>query len=139
MKNLIVVRGVANTGKSESIKIAYQMFKTAYPRAKIQELFVGVDITIIITINGVKVGIESQGDPSSKLFRSLKHFVRTDCQLIICATRTRGGTVDAVNALSRKYEVNWIDKTRIPNPKRWKLNNRSVAREIFEATQHLHL
>ena len=71
MKNrtIIAVRGVANQGKSASIKIVYSLLRELYPAAKIEELNIGVDITVVITIDGVKVGIESQGDPNSRLFQ----------------------------------------------------------------------
>lgn len=51
----------------------------------------------IIVINGKKVGIESEGDPYSRLEESLNYFMREKCDIIFCACRTRGMTVKWVN------------------------------------------
>ena len=135
MKTLIALSGVANQGKSTSIKIAYDMIKTAYPKAHFDEIIIGVDITVVITIDGVKVGIESQGDPGSRLFRSLDHFVKVGCKVIVCATRTRGATVDAVSALSGKYNIIWLNKTRASSIQAQGTSNRSIAQQIFNAVK----
>ncbi|OGJ90451.1 MAG: hypothetical protein A2268_03005 [Candidatus Raymondbacteria bacterium RifOxyA12_full_50_37] len=132
MKILIAVRGVANRGKSASIKKAYQLLKSKYSGANFEEIIFKADIKIIITVKGVKVGIESQGDPSSRLFESLKYFVEVGCQVIICATRTRGETFDAVNALAGQYQIKWIDKPNEPNPEQQEAANDTVAHEIYE-------
>ena len=131
MKTLIAVRGVANRGKSTSIKESYLLLKRAYPKANVEELFIGEDITIIITINGMKVGIESQGDPNSRLFKSLPHFVEMGCHVIICATRTSGKTVDLVNEFADRYTINWLDKSSVPNGHEQEAANTVAARKIL--------
>ena len=132
MKTLIAVRGVANRGKSASIKEVYLLLKRAYPGAEFEDIFIGADITAIITINGLKVGVESQGDPNSRLFKSLPHFVRRGCQVIICATRTRGETVDLVNKYADRYSVSWLDKSSAPNED---AANRATALKILAMVQ----
>lgn len=134
-KTIIVLRGVANQGKSTSIKMAYALLKNAYPNAHFQELHIGVDITVVITINGTKIGIESQGDPNSRLFASLDHFVSIGCKVIICATRSRGKTVEAVNALEGKYKIDWHSKSSAPSAAKQDAANRFVAQQIFAAVQ----
>ncbi len=135
MKTLIAVRGVANRGKSASIKNAYALLKAAHPSATVEEMFIGADITVVMTVSGVKVGIESQGDPNSRLFKSLDRFVNIGCKVIICATRTSGKTVHAVNALARQYEIKWLDKPNDPNAHEQEAANATVAREIFTMAQ----
>jgi hypothetical protein len=132
---LIAIRGVANQGKSTSIKLAYELIKNAYPRANFEEINIGVDITVVVTINGVKVGIESQGDPKSRLFESLRRFVKIDCKVIICATRSRGATVDAVSKLAGKYNINWINKFGASTSRAQGASNQSVAQQILAAVQ----
>jgi hypothetical protein len=141
VNTLIAVRGVAKRGKSTSIKKAYELLKNAYPDAEIELGPKTKDITIIITINitkngvtvKVKVGIESQGDrgdPDSRLVKSLKHFVEIGCKVIICATRTDGKTVEAVNKLT-SHEIKWIEKKNEPHDQKQELANDSVANDIF--------
>ena len=130
MKKLIAVRGVAERGKSSSIKMVYQMLKTAYPRAEIRELFVGVDITVVITVNGVKVGIESQGDPNSRLKESLNLFVKIGCEVIICATRTRGMTVNWVEEKQPPYDIIWKAQKAAATIDSQDVANSQMAKEI---------
>jgi len=129
------VRGIANRGKSASIKKAYQLLKDAHPTANVDEIFVGVDITIVITINGVKVGIESQGDPNSRLFNSLKRFVEVGCEVIVCATRTSGMTVQVVSDLSSQYQIKWFEKSNVRNAEGQEAANYAVAQDIFLAAK----
>ena len=68
MKTIIAVRGAASRGKSTSIKLAFELLKDAYPNADVQNLLTRttrVDIKIIVTIRGVQIGIESQGDQTA--------------------------------------------------------------------------
>ena len=92
----------------------------------------------IITIDKIKIGIESQGDPNSRLFESLKEFVKINCDLIICSTRTSGATVGAVSALyaSDNYDIIWVTNYRSNEKNQDTLNNFS-ARQIFELIQNL--
>ena len=134
-KTIIALRGVANQGKTTSIKIAYELLKDAYPKAHIEEFYIGVDITVIITVNGVKIGIESQGDPNSRLFQSLRHFVGIGCKVIICATRSRGATVEAVNAFAGKYQIKWYPKSGASSTSKQVADNRSFAQQIVAAVR----
>lgn len=134
-RTIIAVRGVTNQGKSASIKIAYSLLRELYPAAHIEEFHFGVDITVVITINGVKVGIESQGDPNSRLFQSLEHFVKIGCKVIVCATRSRGATVEAVNSLAGKFRVEWYPKQGVSSASTHAAANRFFAQQIVAAVQ----
>ena len=65
------------------------------------------DITVIVEINAIKIGIESQGDPQSRLGKSLKLFVKEECSFIVCTCRTKGESLRTVNAISSndKYRL----------------------------------
>lgn len=137
MKKVIAVWGAANTGKTKSIKRAYTMLTDAYPGAEVEEFWNGVDITVVITAEGAKLGIESQGDPTGqRLKKSLQRFVDIGCQLIICATRTRGSTCKVVEEFRKKneYELEWLEKCYVP-PENWECGIESTAQDIFRATQ----
>ena len=73
-KIVIVNKGHAAVGKSSSIKQVYEMLKTLYPSA-VTDIKKDGDITATIDINGVLVGIESQGDPNSRMFATLPDLV----------------------------------------------------------------
>jgi len=85
------------------------------------------DITKIITVNGIKIGIESQGDPNSNLFTSLALFDKEKCDLIICATRTKGNTVNEVMKYESNsgYDVIWLSNLFSGQKDKDELNNKS--------------
>lgn len=135
MKTLLAVRGVGNRGKSTSVKKAYELLKKAHPTAQVDGDDTRLDIKIVITIDGVKVGIGSQGDPTSRLPASLRYFVEIGCEVIICSTRTSGKTVDAVNALASQYVIRWFDKTKILGADEQESANQEAAHAIFAAAE----
>lgn len=107
-KTVIALSGFEKTGKTSTIKKFYELLKLKYPEIKeIHSHIGGGDIQKILELNGVKIGIESQGDPDSRIFESLKMFSEKEkCDIIVCAIRTKGGTLNAVNKLvTLGYEI----------------------------------
>ncbi len=83
-------------------------------------------------INGVLVGIETQGDPSSRLEESIELFIKEKCKIIVCASRTSGMTVNWINKYSKAFNIEWIEKKNAENDsERENLNNKK-AEEIVE-------
>ena len=60
-----------------------------------------------MNINGVDIAIISQGDPSTGLKDKLNNAIK-NCKVVICATRTSGETVEAVNSISQIYDAEVI-------------------------------
>jgi len=116
-KEVIALWGIANVGKSQTIKRVYQLLRLRHANAiadrdsEINEK----DIKVILDINGIKIGIESQGDPNSRLISSLSWFVKSKCTVIICASRTDGKNAEAIDKLRLKgYDVVlWLKKERV--------------------------
>jgi hypothetical protein len=114
MKEVIALRGTTNKGKGQTVKKVPGLLLAKYPGAKVENLIPqsrSLDIKVLVTINGVKVGIESQGDPRpGRLPESLTDFVKLGCEIIICATRTSRGTVIAVEKLKTDsgYNIVWL-------------------------------
>ncbi|UTW47126.1 ATP-binding protein [Bacterioplanoides sp. SCSIO 12839] len=93
MNRVIALFGPGNSGKTSTLRIVHQQllkmdFDTMEKYHKSH-----VDIREIFIIDGVKVGLETQGDPYSRLAESLELFKKIGCKIIICASRTRGSTV----------------------------------------------
>lgn len=53
--------------------------------------------------NNKLVGIESYGDPGSAQGETLDDFAAQGCEVIICASRTRGGTRNRVEQIASKF------------------------------------
>ena len=116
------------------------MLTAKHPEAKIEQNHTTkAEVRIVLTINGLKIGIESQGDPSGRLIReSLDLFVKTGCDLIICATRTSGATKNRVDALqSQGFDVHWLEQRPRSEPYEQVLRSLANAREIVEKAEVL--
>ena len=107
-KTVIAISGASNQGKSASIKEIVQRITLRFPSAFVDYKINTADVKAIIQIGHVKIGIESQGDPGSRLGASLQEFIKEGCDIIVCATRTRGETVELVNEMFAKYHYDII-------------------------------
>ena len=103
MKKVIAVAGTEDRGKSGTLWLVHNKLLKKYPDAISFRPFPRVtkDVCIILTIKGVKIGLEGRGDPSDRLPFTLKRFVQEKCQIIICTCRTGGRTRKAVEALEQ--------------------------------------
>lgn len=110
MKKLVIAnRGSGHIGKSSSIKAVYQLMKDKGHKILVEE-WQGGDIKAIFEIDGVKVGIESQGDPDSQMEPTMEVFVDAGCEIIVTACRTKSYTYEKVwKYLGEEngYEILW--------------------------------
>jgi hypothetical protein len=112
-KTVITLQGISDTGKTQTIRKIREILIKTYPNHQEQFLIDKYDIKTIITItlaDGtiITVGIESQGDPDSRLVHErLVDFI--ECDIVICACRTKGDPVAAVCEFSKNngFEVVW--------------------------------
>lgn len=109
-KKIIALFGRANVGKTSTLRRVLQSLEER-PGATVDRQIDRVDIRAIILIDGLKIGIETQGDPTGRLAESLELFAREGCNVIICATRTSGRTMDAVKRHEGVFRIKWIKKT----------------------------
>jgi GTPase SAR1 family protein len=128
-KKIIGLFGAAKVGKSTTINKVYDILTQKYDYTENgQSLLQYKDIRVVIVINGIKIGIESQGDPNSRLKESLDIFVKAGCDIIVCATRTSGMTVGWVEAKKPLYDVEWKEKK--PDVTQQEISNLNMANEI---------
>ena len=141
MRKLVIAdRGTGQIGKSSSVKAVYQLIKDEGHKLLVEE-WQGADIKAIFQIDGVKVGIESQGDPSTIMEETMEEFVKTGCDIIVTACRTKWGTYDKVAlylgndygydilwAAHYVYQVAGADETR-------DLLNARYARQVYQLIQ----
>lgn len=125
-KIVIANSKMAHNGKSTSVKYVYEILSTRYsnrvliPTSGIYDSL--QDVKSIIEIpqaygHVVKVGIESQGDPGTKinpprLIQSIKDFLIEGCEIILLACRTKGDTIDQVGYLRNiGWQAIWFDNS----------------------------
>jgi hypothetical protein len=134
MAEIYVLQGPADCGKSSTIKEIFRILNTKYPNCIKKNYFPNqYDIKIEMqNIKGFLVGIESQGDPNSRLENSLNDFEKSECDIIFCAARTRGMTVQWINSHSKKYHINFIKQTIVENNKGQQIQrDQNVAQNII--------
>lgn len=108
-KTIIAVYGRASEGKSTSIKLVCKKLLDEFPNAVSnipkEEISYSGDILVIITIGSIRIGIESQGDPKSRMItqETIKYLAEEKCDIILCATRTSGDTVKKVDEIASNY------------------------------------
>lgn len=142
MMNKLVIanRGAGYIGKSSSVRSVYQLLKDNGHKLLVEE-WQGEDIKAIFDINGVKVGIESQGDPGYDMEKTMEEFVGTNCDIIITSCRTRLDTYHKVTDYlgeENGYDILWAahyvyqapgaDKTRA-------LLNARYAQQVYQLIQ----
>ncbi|MDX4061695.1 hypothetical protein Q6A90_04875 [Aliarcobacter skirrowii] len=117
---IFVLQGKSGVGKTTTINKVYQLLRDTkgVKSYKVSfEILNKVDIRAILNINEILVGIECQGDPSSRLKDSLKLFIENKCKVIICASRTRGMSVDWINEYSNEFDIEFISKEHASDDK----------------------
>ncbi|HKY28772.1 MAG TPA: hypothetical protein VJM12_12605 [Pyrinomonadaceae bacterium] len=135
MRIVFALRGKSKLGKSPTIRTVVEMLTEKCPDASIEHNHTTKrDVRLVLTINNLKIGVESQGGPNLK--ESLDLFVRIGCDVIICATKTSGATVDAVNAL-QGFDVHWLEQREQSKPHEQVLRSLIMAREIVERVEEL--
>ena len=120
----IVEFGPGSVGKTTTIKLVYAKLCRIFPDAEIFDLHAKPrkspdaykDIILVLTIHGTKIGLLSQADPQKigVVRQTLRLFVDIGCDIIVCAARGRGKTLDEVRRLTESgYDV--IERCRERN------------------------
>ena len=136
MKNVFALRGTAKKGKSLTIRTAVELLTENHPEVTVEHSHTTkVDSRVVLTINGLKIGIESQSD-RRLVNGSLDLFVNVGCDVIVCATRTSGATVNAVNAL-QGFDIQWIEQPEKSHPYEQILRSLTTARQIVAEVEAL--
>jgi molybdopterin-guanine dinucleotide biosynthesis protein len=110
MKTLIALAGSTNAGKTTTIRFLTEIL-SKYPGCKAVNIFHHKrEQCYLITINRKTIALLTAGDPSfvRELRRLLSGFAAKRVNIIVCACRVRGKTLDAVAAMEKKgYDIEW--------------------------------
>jgi hypothetical protein len=143
VEQIIVLSGRSNIGKSNTIKIVYERLLTKYPYPSLIILpdtlaETGKEIWVVIKINGKRIGIESRGDNRTLVENALSIFVDYKCDIILCASRTRGESWDAIQAFgsAHDYNINRIEKVSKPTQPQQDISNIEYAEDIIERIEN---
>lgn len=113
MKRLFIFdSNPGEVGKSRCVKAIFHVLKHRMDMGELMfkyEVLKGSDqfpnkqdLKVIIQYRNVKIGLESQGDPGSRLVNSIDEFVHQyECDIIICACRTKGKDARTIKHLCK--------------------------------------
>lgn len=117
-RTIFALWGIGDSGKTTTISLVYHHFRqqgatviyrgdpTRHRQKAVREIKGAV-----LEIDGVLVGFATPGDRPDILQPLLDTLIERGCIIIVCATHTRGGTVEVVRELERQgFRVEWIKK-----------------------------
>jgi hypothetical protein len=110
-KTIIALTGRANCGKTKTLIRVLDLLEKEPGAKVIQTGTIGqFDKFAIILIGRTKIGITTPGDPPPNLVlpHYLKIFIEVECDIIICACRTKGSTRDAIRKYEETFSIQWI-------------------------------
>ncbi len=86
------------------------------------------------------IGIISQGDSTTGLKDELLEKISNQCDVIICATRTSGETVNAVNDVSKSNNglVIWTTTYEINDESLYIKMNNLKSNQIIDLIESMH-
>lgn len=94
----------ANSGKTISIRKVSKMLDGTHSMLEDD-----CDFVEVIDKDGIRIGLSSKGDPNSNE-EGIKTLIKKDCRIIVCASRTKGETINEVEQLAGKndFKVIWL-------------------------------
>jgi hypothetical protein len=139
-KTIIANIGRGSVGKSDTIKRVATNIIRKYPFSVTipEKIDYSKDISVVIKIGEVSIAIDSEGDPNTDLKGRLNHFVKKECDIIICTARTSGATKNAIYDLQRSkgYEIVWTINFR-SDKKNHNVLNEMSANNIIELVDEI--
>ena len=121
MKTAICIWGNAGIGKTSLIRTVFDRLNIAGD-AVVQTW--GNDFCATLAMQCGTVGFASMGDPCSNQGTCLQQLVESGCDVILCASRTKGNTVNAVgNLATHGYRIIWTSPFSSGDTPVFPLNN----------------
>lgn len=141
-RTIIAVYGRGDEGKSQTVKLVCEQLLMNYPNAIPNKVpTIKGDILITIQLDNVKIGLESQGDPGSRMHTTVNDLADPEvhaCDIIVCASRTGGKSVKTIDAVADRHDFHtlWISSFFSPKLDSTVLN-RFAALNIIELIKSL--
>lgn len=145
MRTIIAIWHSKDKGKTETIRRIANNLMELFPElipvfAEPAEVPLEGDFRLVIEINGIIIGLESQGDPKTGLRGRLEELVQSyNCDIIFCTTRTRGETVRAVDNIANNFGYNAIWTSTYQTANNHQQMNDLKARHLINLIQELGL
>lgn len=141
MKIIIALRGKANSGKSQTVKILHNVLsENDFELVRSNLRNDTGDFIAIFKKNGKLIGITSCGDLYDLVFERLEELINEGCKICVCACRTYDRVPPGTNAAVTSfpgYEHQFIEKTLEDKEDSQESINRKDARKLFDIIERL--
>lgn len=97
---IVNLRGRANCGKTTTLKQLYSLLTDKESS--------GAEIKEVFRYRDTKIGVFSCGDLGECVNKNMKDFIDQQCDIIVCASRTKGGSSDEVYTAKKSAGYNLI-------------------------------
>lgn len=147
IKTIVAIKNSSDKKKTETLREFASLMLTTYPNLiPILPIPAFVpsewDFRLVVEINGIRIAIESQGDPNSKLQERLFDLADNfNVDIILCTTRTKWETVYAVEDLCNQkgFQYIWSSTYQMIGKANQDIANQAKARHLLDLLQSLAL
>ncbi|EKO3559053.1 hypothetical protein P0F15_003282 [Vibrio metschnikovii] len=133
-KLIYALYSAENTGKTTTLRLlAKKLAEISNFSRSIPE---SGDFTSIFNVKGMKVAITSAGDDEDGIRSSLEELSEdSDFDILFCASRTKGQTVNYLIERFKDHELRWVDNMYVhcENENQAQLCNEIVADFLFRS------
>lgn len=125
-QKIILVSGISNSGKTTSIRQYLNM-------ENVFHLKNAGDITIVFTLQrrNLVLGVASGGDTLGIVRDNFNFFSQHACDVIVCASKSRGRTVAEVQRQAQRLGARLIQIPTVQVPNNLARQQRQIAQQIF--------
>lgn len=100
---MLIIFGRADSGKSTTLRLAFEKFLYWAVKSKsgvtVEYLYITEkDVAAVIKFEKISIGIVSRGDTGKQVNEGLNFFKKHKCKIVVCATRTKGGSLVAARS-----------------------------------------
>ncbi len=132
-KHIIAFKGKSNVGKTEVITKVRDLLLEESEVEEIKYEKKGKDFIAILIFSGQQIGLISQGDWGEGVRDNFKKIQQEQfCEIIMCATRTRGKTVNVIKEYDPQYKITWLKQIKCEGQKNQEQNNEKMAHKIVD-------
>jgi hypothetical protein len=137
-RTVVVLQGRGNSGKTTTIGLVWKLLKACQGVVVVRNRRQGLGFReirrAILEVDGVRVGFMSKSEPAWYLEECLRALIEDHCAVIVCATRSYGGSVECIEELRELgWRIRWVRKNR--NPEEDTERAEAVVAEVLSAVE----
>lgn len=140
MGTIIALRGIGNSGKSNTIRILHNLILNNGYQVIDSNFNLSSDFHSIFLIRGIRVGITSSGDNYDLVHDNLAILIDNGCEICVCACRTYDrvppGTNAAVEGFNN-FDYQYVEKTYDNNVNTQTQTNTTDAQRLLTEIENL--